>query len=211
MVGSGERRTESEDGRVRRGARNNEAIVQAIYELIRENHLPPTIDDVAKRARVGRRTVFRQFEDLDALYRTMGERVLREAMSLISPAAPSGSLEADLVALVQRRARVFEHITPFRRAARLVRHESKFLQEQDRMATTSLRAAMLGVLQPHLAREAEDTIEALDLLLSFEAWDRLRHQQKASVKRAQQILAAAALTLVKAVAVPTAAAKGSVR
>jgi hypothetical protein len=74
------------------------------------------------------------------------------------------------------------------------------------MATTGLRAAMLGVLQPHLGTEAEDTIEALDLLLSFEAWERLRHQQEVSVKRAQRILAAAALTLVTA-----ARAKGGVR
>ncbi len=206
MVAGPEKRKESEDGRVRRGASNHEAIVQAIYELICESHLPPTIDDVAKRAGVGRRTVFRQFEDLDALYRTLGERVLREAMSLIVLAPPSGNLETDLDALLQRRARVFEHITPFRRAARLVRHESALLQEQDRMATMSFRAALLAVVGSHLNRESEDTLEALDLLLSFESWERLRHQQKVSVKRARQILAAAALTLVTA-----AKAKGGVR
>jgi AcrR family transcriptional regulator len=208
MVANVRRRTESRDGRVRRGARNNEAIVQAIYELTRERHLPPTVDEVATRAGVGRRTVFRQFQDLDTLYRTMGERVLREAMSLIPPTAPSKNLEADFAALVQRRALIFEHITPFRRSARLVRHESAFLQDQDRLATASFRAAMLAVMAPYLSGEAEDTIEALDLLLSFEAWERLRHQQKASVPRAQQILMAAGLTLVKSAAAPAARAKG---
>jgi AcrR family transcriptional regulator len=211
MVADGDRRTPSLDGRVRRGARNNDAIVQAIYELIRDRHLPPTIDEVADRAGVGKRTIFRQFEDLDTLYRALGERVLGEAMSLIVPAAPAGNLETDLAALVQRRGSVFEHITPFRRAARLVRHESAFLQERDRMATMALRAAMLAVLEPHMSGAAEDTIEALDLLLSFEAWERLRHQQKASVKRAQQILVAAALTLVRSVTAPTARPKGTAR
>jgi AcrR family transcriptional regulator len=211
MLADRDRRAQSRDGRVRRGARNNDAIIQAIYELIRDTHLPPTIDEVAERAGVGKRTVFRQFEDLDTLYRALGERVLGEAMSLIVPAAPTGKLETDLAALVQRRAIVFEHVTPFRRAARLVRHDSAFLQERDRMATSALRAAMLALLEPHMTGAAEDTIEALDLLLSFEAWERLRHQQKASVKRAQEILTAAALTLVRSVAAPTARAKGSDR
>jgi AcrR family transcriptional regulator len=215
MAANPDNRTKSRDGRVRRGARNHEAIVQAIYQLVRETHLPPTVDDVARRAGLGRRTVFRQFADLDALYRTLGERVLREAMSLIGPAAPSGGLETDLVALVERRARVFEHITPFRRGARLVRHGSTFLQEQDRLAAEGFRATLLGVLEPHLrgtaAETVADTVEALDLLLSFEAWERLRHQQKTGVKRAQQILAAAALALLNSATAPVAGAKGAAR
>lgn len=190
---------------------NGQAYGGSFFDRVLACHTEACALDVAVADTIRKRT----FLSLTALVRRGAitgerlERVLREAMSLIAPAMPSGSLEADLAALVQRRARVFEHITPFRRAARLVRHESAFLQEQDRMATTGLRAAMLGVLQPHLGSKSGDTIEALDLLLSFEAWERLRHQQKASVKRAQQILAAAALTLVKAA--PTAAPKGNAR
>jgi AcrR family transcriptional regulator len=163
--------------------------------------LPPTIDEVAERAGLGRRTVFRQFRDLDALYRAMGERVMREAMALVTLAAPTGSLETDLTALVGRRSRVFEHITPFRRAARLVRHESTFLQEQEKAMTMAFRARLLGVLEPHVRVEGGDTIDVLELLLSFEAWERLRHVQKVGVKRAREILLGAALTLVRS-AVP---------
>ncbi len=198
MAADEEKRSEtaSADGRVRRGARNHEAIVQAIYALIQETHLPPTVDDVAARAGVGRRTVFRQFEDLDALYRSMGERVLREALGRVVLAAPSGILAADLAALVERRGRIYEFVTPFRRASRLVRHESAFVREQQTMMSMGFRAALLAVLEP--ANADEDTFEALDLLLSFEAWERLRHQQSLSVERAQELLTRAALTLVTA-------------
>ncbi len=198
MAADEEKRSEtaSGDGRVRRGARNNDAIVQAIYELIRDTHLPPTVDDVAARAGVGRRTVFRQFEDLDALYRSMGERVLREALALVVLAPFTGVLAADLAALVERRARIYEFVTPFRRASRLVRHESAFVREQQTMMSMGFRAALRAVLEP--ANADDDTFEALDLLLSFEAWERLRHQQALSVERAQELLTRTALTVVTA-------------
>ncbi|MBI2393622.1 MAG: TetR/AcrR family transcriptional regulator [Deltaproteobacteria bacterium] len=182
------------DGRVLRGARNHEAIARAMYDLVRATHLPPSIEEVARRARVGIRTVFRQFEDLDSLYRSLNDRLQREIMTMVSLTAPSGDLEVDLRALVARRARVFEHITPFRRAGRLVRHQSRFLQEQDAMMARFFRAA----LEAHVAsRVGGDALEALDALLSFEVWDRLRDAQKLGAKRAERVLSEAALTIAR--------------
>lgn len=189
---------DSEDGRVRRGARNREAILDAMYALVQESHLPPSIEEVAKRAGVGTRTVFRQFDDFDSLYRSMGERVVRELVALVVRRPPIGRLEDDLSELVGRRARIFEHMTPFRRASRLVRHQSSYLQEQDAKMTQLFRGALLDVVGPHLGGAADDTVEALDVLLSFEAWERLRHPQKMSVKRAERILTSAAVVLVRA-------------
>jgi AcrR family transcriptional regulator len=55
------------DGRVRRSERSRAAIVQALFELIGEGVLLPTADEVADRAAIGIRTVFRQFKDMDTL------------------------------------------------------------------------------------------------------------------------------------------------
>lgn len=188
----------AKDGRVLRGARNHAAIVEAVYELVKATHLPPSVEDVARRAGVGTRTVFRQFQDLETLHRSINERVQEEVLSLIAVTAPTGHLKDDLRALVARRARLFEYLTPFRRAARLVRHQSPFLQEQDATATKLLRGMVEWVVGPHFGDDGRNTLEALDALLSFEAWDRLRAQQQLSAKRAERVLLESVITLAKA-------------
>jgi AcrR family transcriptional regulator len=185
------------DGRVLRGARNHALIVQALYALLREGNVQPTAEEVAKRAGVGTRTVFRQFEDMESLYSSLGDRLQAEIMALIDLTPPEGDLAKDVRVLVARRARIFEHLTPFRRAGRLVRHTSAYLQDQDATITAIFREAMAAILGPHLSDDAADTFEALDVLLSFEAWDRLRDQQRLSAKRAEQVLVKAATALLK--------------
>jgi AcrR family transcriptional regulator len=186
------------DGRVQRGARNHEAIAEAMYELVRTTHAPPTMEEVARRAGVGTRTVFRQFQDLDSLYRTMNERLLREIVSTISMTLPPGELESDVRALARRRAQVFEHMMPFRHATRGLRHTSAFLREQDARLAQMLRTMLEAIVRPHLGEDAESTLEVLDVLLSFEAWDRLRETQKLSAKAAERAIGDAAFALAMA-------------
>jgi len=184
------------DGRVERGARNHTLIVQAMYDLIRGGQIQPTMDEVARRAGVGTRTVFRQFQDIETLYRSLGERVQRDALEGLVPIVLTSRLTEDLSALVARRAILFERLTPFRRAGRLVRHQSSFLAEQDARMAQALRVMLELVVSPHLAPRSEDTLEALDALLSFEAWDRLRDQQGLGRDHAVRVLTGAATTLV---------------
>ena len=183
------------DGRVQRGARNYELIVQAFDDLVRAGTVEPSVEEVAARAGVGTRTIFRQFQDLETLSCSIGERVLGEILALVEPTLPVGRLAEDLRVLIARRARVFEHLTPFRRAARVVRHRVVFVAEQEALMTRMLRNALVAIVTPHLAADAGDILEAIDVLLSFEAWDRLRDQQKLSAKRAEQVLLGAALKL----------------
>ena len=73
------------DGRVLRGTRNKQLIVNAVYDLVRGGSLEPTAQDVAQRAGVGVRTVFRQFQDMDALAHAVGDRVMRELIPILVP------------------------------------------------------------------------------------------------------------------------------
>jgi AcrR family transcriptional regulator len=188
------------DGRTLRRARNHDLIVAAVYELVRAGNVEPTIDEVAARAGVAARTIFRQFHDLETLSRSLGERVLGESFALVEPRPPTGRLLDDLAALVEQRARVFEHLAPFRRAARVVRHRVAFVREQDAMMTRMLRTGLEAVLAAHVGARGGELVEALDVLLSFEAWDRLRDQQKLSQRRATGVLIAAATALAAAAA-----------
>ena len=56
------------DGRRRRARNNRQRIVAAMIELIGEGHITPGAEDVAARAGVGLRTVFRHFNDMESLY-----------------------------------------------------------------------------------------------------------------------------------------------
>jgi len=185
------------DGRVLRGARNHALIVQALYDLIRAGNVQPTAEQVAARAGVGTRTVFRQFEDVETLYRSLGERLQVEVMALVELTPATGRLADDLRTIIGRRAKIYEHLTPFRRAGRVVRHTSAFLQRQDAEIAAILRGALEAIVGQRLAPDAGDTLEALDLLLSFEAWDRLRDAQGLGVRRAEQVLVRATTTLAK--------------
>jgi AcrR family transcriptional regulator len=184
----------SSDGRLRRGERSREAIVAALFELVGEGVLQPTAQQVAERARVGIRSVFRHFDDMDGLYATMDARLREDALPILREASAEGSLRERARALVDRRARLFERIAPYKRSANVQRWRSTFLSAQHATLVRELRGALLRAL-PELEDAPAEWVEALDVLLSFEAWDRLRTDQRLSRERAQAALERAVLAL----------------
>jgi len=181
------------DGRERRGQRNREKILQAVYELVRENQVVPTAEQVAKRARVGERTVFRHFADMESLDRDMRVRVQGEVVPLLRAEVPvDGSLEARARALVAKRAAIFEHLAPFRRVGRAVP-----LRSDDGRAQLArvLRAEIGRVFAAELEKAPDHLLEAADVLASFEAWDRLRRDQRIGCDRARRVVTQALLAL----------------
>ena len=57
----------TEDGRHARRDRNRLAVVDAMLELYVEGNLDPSSDEIAERAGLSPRSLFRYFEDLDDL------------------------------------------------------------------------------------------------------------------------------------------------
>jgi AcrR family transcriptional regulator len=183
----------SSDGRLRRGERSREAIVAALFELVGEGVLQPTAQQVAERAGVGIRSVFRHFDDMDSLFATMDARLRDDAWPILRE-APEGSLRERARALVQRRARLFERIAPYKRSANVQRWRSDFLRSRHAHLVRELRADLLRSL-PELSEAPAETIDAIDLITSFEAWDRLRADQRLSRERAEATLERAVLAL----------------
>jgi AcrR family transcriptional regulator len=174
----------------------HEALVEAMYALVRETEDSPTIDALATRSGLPTEVVARAFSDRDALYRAVSARLLREVLSLVTFGPPTGRLEADLTALVRRRMRIFEHIAPFHRAARRARPGSAFLREQESFNVNALRAALAVMVSPYLLPDAHDALDALDVLLSLEAWERLREAQHVADERVERLLVNAAVAIV---------------
>src|SRR5262249_28858172 len=103
---------QASDGRVRRGLRSGQAIVEALVGLIGDGIPQPTAQQVAERAGGGIRTVFRRFSDMESLFAEMGARVQADALPLLFDAPPCGSLDERARGLVARRITFFERIAP---------------------------------------------------------------------------------------------------
>jgi len=171
------------DGRVARTARTRSAIVDGLFELVGEGILRPTAQEVAARAEVGIRTVFRHFSDMESLYVELDARLKAEMCSCLRGKEPSGSLEDRVRGLIQQRVEMFELISPYKRATDLLRWESVFLTGAHRQMLREQRAHLFQWL-PELEDASDDVKQAADLVASFASWTRLRLDQRLGVERA---------------------------
>ena len=169
----------AEDGRRRRSDASRARIVGALLELTQEGHFEPSADFVAERAGVGRRTVFRHFKDMDSLYGEMQTAILARLQQLVQLPVEGQTWKLRLDRVVELRARIFEEVMPFRDAAEVHRHRSVFLRVEHEQTTHNLREMLLQVLPKDVQADPLKR-EALDLILSFEAWRRLRREQRLS-------------------------------
>ena len=185
------------DGRVQRSERSREAIVQAMIDLIGAGALSPTAQQVAARADVGVRTVFRHFSDMDTLLATMNERLSEQVRPLFADEVQDGPLEARVRALLDARFEILERVAPYMRSAQPQRDRSDFLQTQHEQTVRDLQRDLRHRL-PEIADADSAIADGLDLALSFEAWDRLRSDQHLGARRAREAVERIVTTLVAA-------------
>jgi len=176
---------ENLDGRRIRRQHNRRRIVEAILDLIRAGAISPSAEEVAVRAAVGLRTVFRHFDDMDSLYREIAEVMEAEISPILAAPFASEDWGNQLLEMIGRRSRVFEKLMPFKIAADVHRHRSAFLRQDHANLTDFQRASLRSVVPPEI-RSDRIRFEALDVLLSFETWQRLRQEQGLSVAKAKK-------------------------
>lgn len=106
-----------------------------------------------------------------------------EMAELAQQAFKATTRDGKILELVDRRAVTFERLAPFLRAAQLHRHQSAALQAGHREFVQRLRQPVIDLLGT-----GSTNIAAIDLLLSFEAWQRLRTDQGLDPAAARQVL-----------------------
>ena len=187
------------DGRVRRGAENRSALVEALVSLYEDGELSPTATQIAQRAGVAVRSVYGHFGDVETLAAEVSQRQWQVHRGLKEAEPIVGSLDDRVEELVARRAELFEAVAPVRRAAMLHAHHNETIAANLRVLAKRLRAQVAQTFAPELdhvgrARTAE-LLDAADLLLAWESWERLRSQQGCSPGRARRVLASALIRL----------------
>lgn len=178
----------SADGRRRRSESSRDKIVEAMLALVAEGQITPSAEQVAGRASVGLRSVFRHFKDMESLYAAMTARLARNYEMWLVPYKSSDWRE-QLAETTDRRLTTYEKLMPFKRAADAHRHESATIQAEHARTLAFMRARLKSILPKEVADDML-TFEAIDLLLSFETWQRLRMDQKLSVRKAEAVVRA---------------------
>lgn len=187
-----------DDGRRLRRAQNREAVLDALAELFAQGVLQPTTDEIAERAGISPRSLFRYFEDMDELVHAVIRRELDAARPLVDVAArPGDPTAAKIAGLVESRARLFEAISPAARAARVTAHRRPAVADQVREARAFLRHQVSDLFATELAHRP-GLLPAVDVLCSFESYDLLRRNQGLSRRRAVDALTAALTALLAA-------------
>jgi len=183
------------DGRVQRSERSRAAIVDAMLELIAEGSLLPTAQQVAERAKVGVRTVFRHFTDMETLFATMNIQLKAEVAPLIVNEVQEGPFEDRVDRLIERRMSIFATLAPYLRSSITQRWRSEVLQKEHEQSIRVLRLDLRRWL-PEIESLPGESADALELIVSFEALNRLRVEQRLGLRRAAAVLRRAILDLV---------------
>ena len=175
------------DGRKHRSQKSQTLIVNAMLELVAKGNLEPSADQIAEIAKVGRRSVFRHFSDMDTLYREMNNSIAATMGSIVQQPFLAADWRGQVLELVDRRAVGFEKMKPFLLAGQVHRHRSAFLKTAHAQFVGILRNILMAILPKDIARDTV-LVEALDMLLSFESWNRLREDQGLSIAKSKRVL-----------------------
>lgn len=176
------------DGRRERSRSSHRRIVTAMMDLVADGELMPSAARVAQQAGIGLRTVFRHFDDMDALYAEIAATIFNRVMPMVTAPFDGTDWRADVRELAGRRARVFETILPFRLAAGIKRYQSPLLMGQYGQMILLERELLLRLI-PDEVRTRRIAIEALCTGLSFQTWRALRHDQGLSADEAGRVTA----------------------
>lgn len=189
------------DGRRLRSELSREAIVEAMLDLLREGRRPGA-QQIAERAGVSLRSVFRHFEDLDGLFTIAATLQRRKTRHLFDIGAPNGTLEERIGNLVDHRARLYEEVTPTRRVAVFQAPLHPPLRAGLTEANTQLRRQLPRIFAAELRRQSaasrRELLEAVEAATSWGTWETLRVDQRLSIDRAKRIVRRTLLSLLKA-------------
>jgi AcrR family transcriptional regulator len=179
---------DAEDGRRLRSSQSRTEIVRAMHALIRDGDMSPSAARVAELAGVSLRTVFRHFDDMDSLYREITTIVEAELQPLLQRPLEGGTWRARLDNLLTRRADIYDRIMPHRIAGSLRRFSSSFLMEDYQRFVRKEREGLRAILPAAIVADPV-LFAALEAATGFQAWRRMRQDQKLSAKDAQAVMA----------------------
>jgi AcrR family transcriptional regulator len=168
----------SQDGRRLRSERTKHSIMEAYIELLREKPEIPTAAQIAARAGISTRSIFERFVDLPGLSLATVDYAfaMGEAQAIVRNV--DGDRTTRLRSHVETRAHTCERWLPVWRVVVANQGKLDALRDRVRFIRQAIVKRMELMYQPELgmiaAEERRDLLIALESLIDFESWGRMR-------------------------------------
>lgn len=163
------------DGRVLRGQRNREAIVDALLHLYGEGHRRPTAAMVADQAGLSTRSVYHHFDDMKSLILEVSQRSTSLWQEATQPPEPSIPLEQRVRDFAEHRFTRWAISAPVVRAGLVAESRSSTVARlmQDGRRSDRHEIATAFAVELSAVSSCEETLAGLDVAYDFSTWERL--------------------------------------
>ncbi len=162
--------------------------MDAVVDLVLEGHLPPSAEEVARRADISLATLFRYFESLDQLRLDAAARTFLRFRNLFEvPEIGVGARDDRIRRFTETRVALWERVHLL---ARMLR--SSALQDPGAADLVDLaRRTMADQVRQHFelelrglgAAQRDDAVATIASLSSVESWEQFRHASRRSPKQ----------------------------
>ncbi|MGB0111907.1 MAG: TetR/AcrR family transcriptional regulator [Ilumatobacteraceae bacterium] len=194
--------TDNVDGRRLRRSRNRAAVVEAMVALINEGNFSPSAPDIAERAGVSHRSIFRYFDDLDDLSRTSIEHafIQAERVGRLEDVG-TGTLAERIESLVDARLQLFAYIDAPMQVARMKAPTVPTIDATIGLIARGGRVQIARHFAPELdgrcGDEAELLTDAILVATSYDAYTIHRRLLESSQERTRAAFVAALTALLR--------------
>lgn len=181
-----------QDGRVARGERMREAILKTTMAMVKEGNLIPSAAQIATRAGVNIRSVFRHFDDMENLHIAFDQMLQHDLENEYPGGIPSVDSDATLseriTRLIEFRSFIWEHHENVILSTQAQLWRSKALRKNYARHQSDLRQEV-DVWLPELKGLDRTARDSANALMSFEMWHRLRRHQGLGKPQATKVIA----------------------
>ena len=146
-----------------------------------------TAQQVADRADVGIRSLFRHFSDMESLYQAVDDQIRGDYEALFLGGDRDGTVDERIQRMAERRAAAYEAVKTVVLATKAQLWRYDVLRKNYARNQRGLRKDLENWL-PELLTDEPETRAAADAVASFEMWHRLRENQGLSRKRSIAVI-----------------------
>ena len=180
------------DGRRKRRAINKLRSTEAILDLISETGEVPSIEAMAERSGISRRSIFRFFNNKAELYSEMLNLMLQRVQSRFSFPVPDPqrSLEKTVRLWINLRIQINEYIMPLRTLVEEKKRGCSIIQDLQKDTRRSEQLFIRELFAPYLHDHPEqEGVQTLLLLnCSWNVWSVLRIDYGLSIEESRILL-----------------------
>ena len=185
------------DGRVLRGQRNREAIVDAMVEMYEQGNLRPTAGQVAEAAGLSTRSVYHHFDDMKSLALEVTSRSEARMRPPDFAVMPNVELDERICMFVEHRFDRWRQTSAVVRAGLLAEYDSHVVAELMVLGREARIEEIRTVFADAVdGADQDSTFAGLDVVFGYDTWHRLIDLRQLDPKRAAHLVAKMARSLI---------------